>query len=132
MYALTNNFRSWIDVSSEELKFLCLKEAKRNFHSRLFSIVEPLFQKVPLTLLLPTPKVTPPSQPEHITLVVSETNLEAGSAFGVKRVVIYEEIFLKTLEVVKAENSMVKERLNKQDEMFKVKYEKRTRIEGML
>lgn len=60
---LTNNFRSWIEVSSRELEFMCLKEAQRNFHARLSGIVEPLLQEFPPTFLLPTPKVIPPLSP---------------------------------------------------------------------
>lgn len=77
MCALTNKFRSWIEVSSEELEFKWLKEAKRNFHTRLSSIVEPQLQKVPPTFLFSSLKVIPPLSPAHTTLVASETTLEA-------------------------------------------------------
>lgn len=77
--SMTNNFISLIDISFEELEFLCLKKAKRNFHARLSGIVEPLLQKVPSALLLPTLKV---HSPDQMTLVASEMNLEAGSVYG--------------------------------------------------
>lgn len=119
MCALTNNFRSWIDVISEELEFVCLKEAKRNFHAKLSGIVEPLLQKGPLMLLLPALEVISPPSSNHTTLVSSETTLEAGSVFGVKKTVIYEEIIMKDLEDLKAENYEVKVSLSNTEEMFK-------------
>lgn len=54
---LSNNFRRWTAVRSEELEFLWLKEAQRKFHARFSSIVEPLLQKVPPTLLIPALEV---------------------------------------------------------------------------
>lgn len=62
--------------------------------------------------------ILPPSS-EHKTLVSSETTLEDGSVLGVKKTVIFEEIIMKTLEDLKAENIKVKERLNNAEEMFK-------------
>lgn len=88
---------------------MCLKEAKRNFNARLSSIVKPLLQKVPPTLLLPDLEVIPPPSPIHTTLVASEMTLEVGSVFGVKKTTFFEEFTMKTLEEPKVENSEVKE-----------------------
>lgn len=63
--------------------------------------------------LLLAPEVIPPFSPDHTTLVAYETTLEAGSDFGVKKAVIPDEVIMKTLEHLAAENSEVKERLKK-------------------
>lgn len=131
MCALTNNFINWIEVSSEELEFMCLKEAKRNFHARLSSIVEPLLQKVPPTPFLPVPEVIPPPSPEQMTLATSEMTPEVASVSRVKKTLVYEEIILKALEDLKVENHVVRNRLDKQVEMFKFQIEKTIKIEGM-
>lgn len=125
MYALTNNFRSWIEFSSKELEIACLKEAKRNFHVILSAIVEPLLQKVPPTLLLPASEVTPPPSPVPTTMVTSKTTLEVGSNSKVKKIVVSEEFIFKNLEHLVAENSEVKERIKHQDK-------KTSNIEGFL
>lgn len=111
---LCNNFIKWIDFIFRELEFLCLKDAQRNFHAIFSHIVEPLLQKVPPTLLLP---VIPPPQPGQLALATS--TLQVKSGYRVKEILVYEEIILKNLEELKAENSAIRERLNKQDEMFK-------------
>lgn len=79
-------------------------------------------------LLLSASEVIPLSSLDQTTLVTCEMTLEAGSVFGVKKTVISEEIIMNTLEELKAENSMVKERLNNTKEMFKRQDEKTTRI----
>lgn len=81
-------------------------------------------------LLIPAPEVIPPPSPDHMALVASETTLEAGSVFGVKKTVISEEIIMNTLEDLKA-NFVVREWLNRTYDMFKRQDEKTTRIEGM-
>lgn len=48
------------------MEIACLKEAKRNLHAKLSGIVEPFPQKVPPTLLLPAPVVTPTPSPDQI------------------------------------------------------------------
>lgn len=101
-----------------------LKEAGRNFHVRLSGIVETLLQKVPPMFLLPAAEVILPSSPPQTTLVSSETTLEVRSDFGVKKTVVFDEVIMKTLEYLVAENSDVKERLKRQDE-------KTLKIEGM-
>lgn len=88
--ALTNNFRSVIEVSYEELEISFLKEAKTNFHVRLSGIVEPLLHKVPPTFMLPTPAMTPPPSPNQNTMVSSEI-LEDRSNPGLKKTVVSEE-----------------------------------------
>lgn len=82
--------------------------------------------------LLPALKVIPHPSSDQMTLVASGTTLEAGGFYGAKKTVISEEIILKTLEDLKAENFVVVERLNNTEEMFKRRDEKTTRIEGML
>ena len=62
-----------------------------NFHARLSGIVEPLFQNVHPTLLLPAPVVSPPPSPAQTTMVTSETTLEVGNNSEVKKTVVYEE-----------------------------------------
>lgn len=108
----TNNFKCWIEVISEELEFMCLKEAKRNFHARLFGIVEPLLQKVPPAFLLPTTKFIPPHSLVPTTLVSYEWTLEDKSIFGVKKNIIFDQVIMKTLEHPATENYKVKERLS--------------------
>lgn len=132
MHALSNNFTSWIEVSTEEFEFLCQKEAKRNLHARLSGIVEPLLQKVPPKFLLPFPEVTSLPSLEHITLVTYEMTLKCGSVSRVKQTMIYEKIIMETLEDLKADNFMVRERLSNREEMFKRQDGKTTSIEGML
>lgn len=65
-------------------------------------------------------------------MATSDTTLEVASVSGVKKTLISKEIILKTLENLKDENSIVREKLDKKDEMFKRQDEKTTRIEGML
>lgn len=125
VYALSNNFRSWIEVSSEKFEFMFLKEAKRNFHAKVSGIVEPLLQKIPPTFLLPTLEVTSPHSPIQPTLVASETTLLAGSGYGVTKTKTYDEVIMKTLEHLEAENFEVKERLKQQGK-------KTSKIEGVL
>lgn len=109
--ALTNNFRSWIEVKSEELEIACLREAKRIFHAILSRIVEPLLQKVPPTLMLPAPVVTPPPSLDQNTMVAYEISLEVGNKSRLKKIVVTEEFIWKTLEHMTDGNSEVKERL---------------------
>lgn len=63
---------------------------------RLYGIVEPQLQKVPLTLLLATLEVTPPPSPDQNNMVVSETTLELRSNSGLKKTMVFEEFILKT------------------------------------
>lgn len=114
------------------MEFLYLREAKKNFVVKLYSIVELVLHKVPLTLLLPSIEAIHPPSPDQMILVAFETTLKARSIYEVNTTVISEEITMKTLEDLKAENFVVKERLDKMDEMFKRQDEKTTRIEGML
>lgn len=118
MCALTNNFISCIEGSSEVLEIACLKEAKRNFHTRLSGIVEPLLHKVPPTLLLPDPVVTPPPSPVQAPLVIFEPTLEAGSVSGDKKTLNSKEFILKALEHISAENLEVKERTSNLEGML--------------
>lgn len=103
-----------------------------NFHAGFYGIVEPLLHKVPPTLLLPAPEVIPPPQPEQMTLDTYEKTLEVASSSGVKKSLVFEENILKTLEALKAENSAVRERMDRQDEMVKSQVETNTKVEGML
>lgn len=111
--ALANNFRRWIDVSYEVLEITFLKEAKRNSHARLSSIVEPLLQKVPQTLLLSAPVMTPPPSPVQAPSVTSESTLEVGSVSGANKTLNCEEFILKALERLSTKNSEVKEMTSK-------------------
>ena len=61
----------------------------------------------------------PRPQSEHLTLFTYEKTFEVVSVSGVHKTMVYEEVILKTLEELKVENFMVRERLDKQDEMFK-------------
>lgn len=108
---MINNFISWIEVSSEELGVACLKEAKRNFHVRLSSMVEPLIQKVPPTLLLPAPVVTPPPSPVQAPLVAYEPSLEVASVSGAKKIVVTYEFIMENFERLTVENCELKEQL---------------------
>lgn len=123
--ALTNNFRSWIEVSSKASEFSFLKEAKRNLHARLSSIIEYLMQKVPPTLLLLDLVMIPPPSTLQAPLVSSEPTLDVGSVSGSKKTLNSEEFILKTLELLIATNSEVNERLKHQDE-------KKSKMEGIL
>lgn len=67
-----------------------------------------------------------------MTLVTYDKTLKVGIIVGVEKTLVSEEIILKTLEELKAENFTVKERLNKQDEMLKTQSGTNTKIEGML
>lgn len=69
-----------------------MKEVKRNFHARLSGIVEPLLQKVPLTLLLHALVVTPPPSPAQTTMVAFETTLKVGNNSGLKKIMVSEEL----------------------------------------
>lgn len=131
--ALCKNFRKWIDFSPEELEFVCFKKTQRNFQARLPGIVEPLLQKVPPTLFLPVPVVK-----AHPTPTPTPLDIEFGSVSERKDVVVAEDsgfapsLLLKTLEELKAENAIVRERLDNQDEMLKAQARTNTSIEGML
>lgn len=94
--ALANNFRSWIEVNSKESEFMFLKADKSNFHVRLCGIVEPLLQKVPPMFLIHALEVIPPLSPVQTTLVASELTVEAGSVSWVKKIVISDEVIMKT------------------------------------
>lgn len=62
-----------------------------NFHARLYGIVEPLMQKVPPTLLLPAPVVTPTHSLVQAPLVTFEPTIEVGSVSGAKKTLNSEE-----------------------------------------
>lgn len=111
--ALTNNFISWIKGNFKVLEIAFQREEKRNFHTRLFSIVEPLLHNVPPTFLLPAQVMTPPPSPVQDPLVISEPTLKVRSVSGEKKTSISEEFILKALERLSAENSEVKERTSK-------------------
>lgn len=91
------------------LEIACLRKEKRNFHTRLFGMVEPMLQKIPSMLLLPAPVVTPIHSPVQSPLVIFEPTLEVGSVFGEKKTSNSEEFILKALERLPVENSEVKE-----------------------
>lgn len=112
----TNNFKSWIEVSFEELEVAFLKEAKRNFHARLPGIVEPLLQKFSPIFLLPTPVVTPLPSLIQSLLVVSELSLQVASVSGAKMFMVSDEFILMTFERLTVANYEVKEQLKSQDE----------------
>lgn len=112
-----------------------LKDTQRNFHAKFSGIVEHLLQKVPPTLLLPAPEVIPLPQEtlyEQLTFITSEKTFEVGVVFEVAKTLVFEEVILKTLENLKSENVVAKERLDKQDEMFKAQDGINVKIEGML
>lgn len=113
--ALTNNFRSWIEVCSEALEVACLEEAKRNFHAILFGNVEPLMQKVPINLLLAAPIVTPPASPVQDPFVTFDPSLEVGSVSGAKKFVITDEFILDNFECVTAINYNMEDQLKVQN-----------------
>lgn len=114
---MCNEFREWVGCSSEELDFWCLKEAQRDFYTIHSHIVKPFLHKAPGTFLLPAPFVEPLPAPSSIT--------EFGSISGSKEVMIVEHsgptpsMLMKTLKQIKAENTIVRERLDKQDEILK-------------
>lgn len=87
-----------------------------------------MLHKVPPTFLLPSLEVIPPSSPVQTTLVASESTLKVGSVLGVKKIVISDEVIMKTLEHLEDENSEVKDGLKKQDE----KTSKIKRMLGMI
>lgn len=119
---LCNNFKRWIDFSSREMELLCLKDTQRNFHAKFSGIVQPLLHKAPPTLLLPAPKMIPHTQEtlsEQLNLVSSNKTFEVGVVSIVVKTLISKEVILKILEELKVENDMVKERLDKQDGIFK-------------
>lgn len=66
-----------------------------------------------------------------MTLATYEKTLEVRSVYGVKKTLVSEEIIMNSLEELKAENYAVRERLNKQDEMFKTQAGTNTKIEGV-
>lgn len=107
--APTNNFRSWIEVSSEDLEVACLKEANRNFHAKPSGIIKPLMHKVTPTLLLPALVVTPPPSTVQASLVASEPSLEVSSAFGAKKTVVTDEFILENFKRLMAVNFELKE-----------------------
>lgn len=109
--SLTKNFRSWIEVSSKEIEVACMKEAKRNFHARLSSIVEPLLQKVSLSLLPSARVVTSPPSPVQSPLVASEPYLEVASVSGAKKTMVTDEFIMENFERLMVPNSEVKEQL---------------------
>lgn len=132
---LRNKFRRWINFSFRELEFLCLKDTQRNFYARFSGIVEPFLQKVPPTLFLPAPEVISfpqETQSEQSTLAILEKTFKVGNVYGVAKTLASEEVILKTLEELKAENAVVRESLDKHDEMFKAQAGRNNMIEGML
>lgn len=80
--------------------------------------------------MLPTPFVEPSLPPPSV--------IELGSTSGSKDVVIFEDsgfaisLLLKTLEEIKVENAVVREMIDKQDEILKVEAGINTKIEEML
>ena len=102
---------------------------------RLSGIVEPFLQKAPPILLFPAPEVIPPpqeTQSEQLTLAILKKTFDIGSVYGVAKTLASEEVILNTLEELKAENVVVIERLDKQDEMFKAQAGANNKIEGMI
>ncbi|XP_050895515.1 uncharacterized protein LOC127102153 [Lathyrus oleraceus] len=83
----------------------------------------------------PTPKVIPPPQEtlsEQLTLITYEKTFEVLSVSRVTKTLVSEEVTLKTLEELKVDNDMVRERLDKQDEIFEAQAGTNNKIEGML
>lgn len=66
-----------------------------------------------------------------MALVSSKNTFEFGSVSGVAKTLVSGEVILKTLEELKADNDMVRERLDKKDEMFKAQAGTNNKIEGM-
>lgn len=115
---LCNKFRRWINFSSRELEFLCLKDNQRNFYARFYGIVEPLLQKVPPTLLLSTPEVeVHPPLAQETAIVTSSGTHKSAKAEGSGSEPI--PLVLKTLQELKQENEVLRTQLDKQIEMFK-------------
>lgn len=120
---------------SRVLEFMCIKDTQRNFRAIFSGIYEPFLQKVPPTLLILAPEVIHLPQEtlsEQLTLATSENTFEVCSVSGVVKTLVSEELILKTLEYLKAENVVVRERLDRQDEMIKAQTRTTNKIEGML
>ena len=69
---------------------------------------------------------------EQLTLATSEKTFEVDSVSRVEKTLVSEEVIWKTLEELKAEIIVFKERLDKKDEMFKAQVGTNNKIERML
>lgn len=115
-----NYFRRWINFRSRELEFLCLKDTQRNLHARFYGIVEPLLHKVHPTLLVHKwLLLVKKLNLNNLLFVILEKTFEINSVSGVAKTLVSEEVILNTLEDLKDENVVVRERLDKHEEMFK-------------
>lgn len=71
----------------------------------------------------------PPSKLEQLTLDTSDKTFDVGSVSGIQKSMFFEEVILKKLEDLKVKNTAVRERLDRQDEVFKAQAGINTKIE---